>query len=857
LLLPSRRADWEALVDELRHLSHLLVVGRSADEDFHRGGFGNPKVRPVEDRAAHGRSINQDLDSAFGDIDLQRAQIDDLTEDELHALGSIISLEGADPAFPLRIDSLDGSSTHKTPRAMWLLLSVTPGGPEQPEIAVVWVSDEYREKFLKRFQAYVSSETKTGKPSNNELVANIARIRATVLADLWQSSGDPEEGGVRWWELWLRPAENNTELMRRYAETYGLRVSARVLTLSNRVVMWVEGSWSDLQVLPFTAVPVAEIRRPEFVDTIEDLPVDQQDEYVSDLADRVTPARDDAPAVCHLDTGVARTHVLLAASLDPSDLHTVLGSSGFDSKGHGTMMAGLALYSSLDDLLANGQQVHLRHRLESVRIMPDVGETSTDPLAYGDVTATAISTPEAVSSRPRVFCLPVTTEPDVHDRPGQPTLWSATVDGLAAGLGVVRDGQELTLLGSPDADATRLIVVSAGNVDTYETDHLGTSDLAPVQDPAQAWNALTVGAHTELVDLPTDPQYTGWSAVAPGGELSPHSRTSLLFGARPWPIKPDIVLEGGNVLTDGVLFEPGHPLLSLRTTGISNDQALTSANATSAATARASRLAALAMAIYPSYWPETIRGLLVHAAQWTPAMKAQIATAKGNKTNQQMMLRRYGWGAPTEDTVLRSTEQAVTLVIQDEFVPFVGANYAMPAFRLHRLPWPSEVLEQFGSTEVTLRVTLSYFIEPTASRRGWRQKYTYASHGLRFEVKDPLENERHFIDRVNRDAHAEENGSIGPSTSQVDWLVGSQLRNHGSLHQDVWTTSGQTLAESGSLAVYPVGGWWKRSKNKQRLDLPVRYSLLVSLKTTEQSLDLYTPIATELSVPVATAIPTK
>ena len=71
----------------------------------------------------------------------------------------------------------------------------------------------------------------------------------------------------------------------------------------------------------------------------------------------------------------------------------------------------------------------------------------------------------------------------------------------------------------------------------------------------------------------------------------------------------------------------------------------------------------------------------------------------------------------------------------------------------------------------------------------------------------------------------------------------------------MWETSGQTLAQSGSLAVYPVGGWWKRNKNKDRMDQPVRYSLIISLKTHEQSLDLYTPIATELSVPISTLIP--
>lgn len=326
-----------------------------------------------------------------------------------------------------------------------------------------------------------------------------------------------------------------------------------------------------------------------------------------------------------------------------------------------------------------------------------------------------------------MFCLPVTTNSDTPTKPGQPTLWSATVDALAVGTSVVRNGEELQLLSPPDPGAARLIVVAAGNVDYFVVQHLEESDTSPVRDPGQAWNALTIGACTDMIDPPADPTYAGWTTVAATGELSPHSRTSLPFGPRPWPIKPDIVLEGGNVLHDGgSLFEPNHAALSLRSTGHSNDQALASANATSAATAQASRLAALAMATYPGYWPETIRALLVHAAEWILPMRAAIdAARKQSLQAQQMLLRRYGWGVPTEERVLYSSGQAVTLVVQDEFVPFAGDEFKVPAFRLHDLPWPREVLQDLGDVLVTLRVTLSYFIEPTASRRGWRQRYKY------------------------------------------------------------------------------------------------------------------------------------
>jgi subtilase family protein len=812
----------------------------------------------VEDRAEHGRGRLADLQSAFESGDESRNEL--LTEEELRALGTIITLEGDDAAYPLKIESLQQFTSHTTTprRPKWLLLSVLPPDPdaEVPERAMVWVGDAYRPQFLRLFENYLEKESPTGKPRSNELVANIARIRSTVLRDLWQSDGEPARGTRFWWEVWLRPIDNGPDLLRQFAESTNLGVSSRVLRLIDRDVMWVEATWEQLEVLPFTAVPVAEIRRPEFIDSIEDLSRNEQAEYAEDLARRLEPADEHQPAVCHLDSGVARTHILLEESLAAGDLQTVVGTSGFDRDGHGTMMAGVALFGyDLDQHLVGNDQVALRHRLESVRILPTRSEPPHEARTYGDVTAQAVSLPEATSDRRRVFCLPITTNSDTSANPGQPTLWSATVDALAVGTSVVSSGDELQLLNPPEPDAARLIAVAAGNVDHFVVQHLEESDTSPVRDPGQAWNALTVGAYTEMIHLPADPAYADWTAVAATGELSPHSRTSMPFGPRPWPIKPDLVLEGGNVLYDGgSLFEPSHAALCLRSTSHVNDQALASANATSAATAQAARLAALAIATYPTYWPETIRALLVHAAEWTPAMRNALdAARKQGLQKQQMLLRRYGWGVPTEERVLYSSGQAVTLVVQDEFVPFAGDDFKVPTFRLHDLPWPREVLQDLEDSPVALRVTLSYFVEPTASRRGWRQRYKYPSHSLRFELQDPLEAEAHFVQRVNRDAGTEEAGGR-PAAGQVKWVVGANQRNFGSLHQDIWETSGVELAESGKLAVYPVGGWWKNNRARDRIDKSVRYALVVSLRTAKSGVDLYTPVANLLQIPTTIQI---
>ena len=836
-------------------LPHLLVLGGIEQRDFTRPGGGDEKIRDVE-RRAHGAARQGELTETIDELDAEREAKRESLLEELHALGVTIVLEGEHADFPLKLDSLDSWSRHrKEPkRPRWLLLSVMPAANGRPERATVWVSDAYRGAFLKLFQDYVEKNRKdSGNPYHRALVANIGRIRRAVLEDLWQSDGSPIRGRSRWWELWLAPSADAVTLLSTFAAERSLPLAGRVLRFGDRTVTWLKSTWDELEVLPFTSVPLAEIREPEFIDTIEDLARDDQDALASDLAERLSAAPATAPAVCHLDTGVRQSHVLLHDSLATTDVHSIFGDGGTPTQNHGTLMAGLGLLGPLDAILLSTRSVVLRHRLESVKILPDRGRN--DPLAYGLVTAQAVALPEATVGRSRVFCMPVTAPPE---RIGEPSLWSASVDALTAGVAITRAEDGIGLLGQPDPDAARLFFIAAGNVEAtdFRPDYRDACDLAPVEDPAHAWNAVAVGAFTDLVDQPDHPDFAGWTPVAERGDISPHSRTSLLFGTREWPIKPDICMEGGNLLADGTgAFDP-HPLVSVRTTDARDDLALTSTCATSAATAQAARLGALVQAQYPVLWPESVRGLIVHAAEWTSTMREQIEDGTG-KTGRLQMLRRYGWGVPSEDAVLNSSLTAVTMITQDSFQAFSGDDFKLRHFRLHQLPWPVEILAELGASRVTMRVTLSYFIEPTASRRGWRRRYAYASHGLRFELKTPTESVDEFVRRVNRDAQTEEDGARARRSSGSDrWFIGPNQRNTGSLHQDLWEGTAADLSASGVLAVHAIGGWWKNSRNTERIDLPIRYALVVSLKTAQQEIDLYTPVelANEQLVPTEISI---
>lgn len=145
----------------------------------------------------------------------------------------------------------------------------------------------------------------------------------------------------------------------------------------------------------------------------------------------------------------------------------------------------------------------LTYRIESVRILPPSSGPANDPELYGAITGEAIARAEIQApQRRRAIAMAVTS---ANPARGRPSSWSASVDQLCF-----------------EEANRRLIILSAGNIaeDLVPADHLVRNDLESVDDPAQAWNALTVGAFTEKVDI-VDPAFAGYAAIAPGRALAP------------------------------------------------------------------------------------------------------------------------------------------------------------------------------------------------------------------------------------------------------------------------------------------------------------------------------------------------
>ena len=845
---------------EGRH-RHFILEGVTETEAYSslRQRVKRPQV-PEQDRAQHGGELQRQINELREEADsVREVQRDAGIED---GLGLQVEFESF-PDVELAFESLARE------RSGIELLNVRH--EENRTLATVFVPDGKLNHFERLIRDYLAERKDSiGRARDNRrLIDAIRQIRAASLRALWTDAPEAfpsAEEGPLWWEVWLpvvRDRNATTSTFRELAggqemrlpvvrdrnattstffgraAAQGMRIAPGNVAFPERTVLLMYASVDQMQRSMVTLNSIAELRRAkETADFVDSLRLDEQAGWLEYLLNRTRFAGEtnQTPYVCLLDTGVNRGHPLLTPALAASDFYTVEPGWGTDDDdGHGTEMAGVALAGNLTELLNSNNPVKIDHRLESVKLLPQDGATGTDPRHHGYLTVEAVARPEITEpARLRVFGMAITAR-DNRDR-GRPSAWSAAIDSLAA-----------------DVDGTnpRLMIVSAGNIkDPNAWFHYPDSnDTDGVHDPAQAWNALTIGAYTDLVQI-TEPGTNDYTPVAPKGGLSPFSTTSLTWQTH-WPLKPDIVLEGGNAAKDSLSAVWLSSLSLLTTHHRPADQLFTTTNATSAATALASRLAAQVMAVYPGLWPETIRALIVHSAEWTKAMKRMFLPQDKDPTKQDYsnLLRRCGFGVPDIDRVLWSVGNSLTMVVEESLHPFkreIGKQPTLRDMHLHNLPWPCDVLESLGETSVEMRVTLSYFIEPNPSRRGTLSRYRYESHGLRFDVKRALESTDDFRKRINLAARDEEEGPRR-SGSDPQWLIGTQGRHRGSLHSDIWRGTAADLASRGAIAVYPTAGWWKTRPALERYDQTARYALVVSIKAPEIDVDLYTEVANLIS----------
>jgi len=814
-----------------KFLPHLLVKNTASPSRYSRPPKGiTPKTLPPIDRKSHSKHLLEQLKT----IEEQTS----LSKD-----GIYLSFEAIAP-FELKLGSLESIKKG-------IELCSVKQIDEKTTMATVFVPDGELDYFLKKITEYAEQNTtgKKPKPKNEPLISSISDIKQAALKELWTDSPElyPTDDKPIWWEVWLRHSTQYDceDFIREHATKLNMQVGSDRIKFLDRTVILIRATKSQLSQSIHVLNLIAEVRAAK--DTASfytNLNNKEQKEWIDDALKNISLPPENSPYVCILDTGVNEQHPLLKLVAHPNDMHSYIPAWGSDDrKGHGTNMAGITIYGDLTEILSSNTQIDLTHRIESVKVLPNSG--ANDKNLYGAVTQDSIARVEIQEAyRKRLFCMAVTTT-DSRDR-GKPSSWSAAIDASTSGY---LDEQQ------------RLLVLSAGNTDDSQRHLYPDSNFTDeIHDPAQSWNALTVGAYTEKVRL--DEQYAnnGWETIALFGDLSPSSCTSTSWD-RTCLIKPEIVMEGGNQAISPCRKYADYidDDLQLLTTGhdFQRKKLLVSFGDTSAASALASRLAAKVQASYPDFWAETVRALLVHSAEWTDAMRARFHPFN-TKNDYRQLLRYCGYGVPNERNLFWSANNSLTLIAQDSLQPFIKekgkSDVTMNEMNIHSLPWPSQVLQDLPpDTQVEMKVTLSYFVEPNPGQRGWKNKYRYASHGLRFDVRRPLETIEEFKSRLNQKARDEEDESNNEKRSYKSvsdsgtWILGDNLRSLGSIHSDTWYGLASELAMRGHIAIYPVSGWWKDQVKQKRWHKKARYSLIITIKTPGVETDIYTVVKNEIS----------
>jgi len=409
------------------------------------------------------------------------------------------------------------------------------------------------------------------------------------------------------------------------------------------------------------------------------------------------------PRVCIVDSGIASNHPLLRRHIGHAQSFLRKSDSAIDQHGHGTMVAGLAVFGDINYSVSN-RSFDSTVTVFSARVLDENNLFEDDRLVINQLKE-VIETFSAPPHNCRVFNLSVGTKYAADDLTlGRQTLWAEQLDILARELKVV-------------------LIVSAGNVANVlfargaAAEEIVTSypsylfqDHAKLADPATSAIAVTVGAIVSGEEISKVPR-AGDDLRRPIGKknyLSPITRTGPgVNGA----IKPELVHYGGSLClggygSDSTRVIEKDPALSVTSLCHDPSASLFAFDVgTSFAAPRVARIAALIQAelselLVRDPSPNTIRALL--------ASSANLPNELANSLEQRLpeVMGSCGYGLPAEEHALSSTARRVTLLSEE--------SLRLDYFHIYKIPVSREFVESKGIKSISIALA---FDPPVRRRR--------------------------------------------------------------------------------------------------------------------------------------------
>jgi hypothetical protein len=705
-------------------------------------------------------------------------------------LDGVIATPVAEPGFdPRRLLKLtvDGLAPDE--------LNAVPGlevvSQEGRTVVILFASDEGQREFRRRLDLL----SRGAKPTRQEVLFAIRGVGDLTAEDrtggALRSEGLPNQPEfILDIELWpLEPGRRERTAMRQAFEPWCALAGVRIL------------DWLDQETIIMCRARlggaaysrVLRHRDVRLVDLPPRLQLSDSDLLVELGSLPVIPSpAPDAPTVTVLDSGIASNHPLLAPAV--GDAQSFLDELGPDDQhGHGSAVAGLALYGDVSACLEKGAFAP-ELRILSGRITDSNNENVSQFLENQIARATQYF---VESYGCRVFNLSFGDKRKPYS--------GGHVRGVAATLDTLSRVHQV------------LFVVSAGNYEgtdnpepkwrTQYPRYLLDREHARIIDPAPALNALTVGslARYEVSRpaqrYPNDPAY---QPVARSDQPSPFSRTGPGPGGA---TKPDLVAYGGNYAVDlrdtaeswqrnALLGEPApsHDFASGRL--------LRDFVGTSFAAPHVSYLAARILREYPQASANLLRALIaVHAS--VPKAVQELGLS------QDETARLVGYGKPNDEHTIYSLEHCSTLMTEER----LGEDQ----HHFYEIPLPSDFLKG-GRHDRLIRVALAH----TPIVRTTRIEYRGSRMSFRLVQSTTLE-------EVTRVFQKTKKGDREPMIKEFrSPQPGPNVRDKGTLQVgvcDVKLLSEQDRAKKLFVVVTRVVPEWARG---WRVEEP--YSLVTALE---------------------------
>ncbi|KAB0891179.1 S8 family peptidase [Klebsiella michiganensis] len=520
------------------------------------------------------------------------------------------------------------------------------------------------------------------------------------------------------------------------------------------------------------------------------------DRDINLIPERIPSPSLNAAKICILDSGINTAHPLLRSAIAES-ASFVVDEDEFDHCGHGTAVAGIALYGDVEACDAsNFWQPSLW--LYNGKVLNSLGEFDTSTIE----TTLNQAVEYFVNLGCRVFNLSLGNTNAPYD--------GKHIRGIAYLLDVLARRHNI------------LFVVSAGNFsgssdpdvpqESWRTEYPSylIHNSSVIIDPAPALNVLTIGSyarHNATFDAQRRPDEI--SHLSPAGEFQPSPFTRhgpSVKGA----FKPEVVAHGGNFAAP-MRHDGGQWRAHARGLGVlschhqfQGNTLFSEQSGTSFSAPYISHLAGRLLNEYPDMSANMLRAMLVNHAELTSQMENTFSVEVGDAykaepaTRHRSVIRDIvGYGMIEEDGLYRSSEEVVVMMCEEQI--------ENDKHQFFELPLPASFLRTQRAVR-ELHITLAF----APAVRTTRLDYVATQISFRLVKGTSLQEVQQYFNHDIQDGTDSRNDDATSNRS-----ITAQQRDHGTLQSSSWTFKSRSPNEKWFVVVTRNDREWGASLNNQ------------------------------------------